>query len=1146
MPEPSEPKPNIYGTLAGPDAPQKSPESEKLGSDLAGLQQHADAPKLDGYLMLRSIGNGAYAQVWEAIQLRTRRLVAVKVFHKKGILQWNLLQREADRMIRLDKHPHIVSLLDADLRGSTPYYVMDLAEAGSLENVIQNKKNMGRSPKDVYQAATWMQEIAEALSYVHAREIVHCDLKPANVLLDQEGHVRVADFGHSLVLTDSGGALGSLFYMAPEQTEASEHGQIIRPDVRWDIYALGCTVYHLLSGQPPHEEIEIEIEMTPVLATRLKIYRKAVETQPVPDLHALTQGRVDKDLSAIVAKCMKVNPDERYSDVSDVLKDIKRRWQGKPVSPLAHDKVYTLLKYATRYKVALIISSAALAISLASAFIAVEHQKSQAQDLALNDILRGKECLDNGDNASATAYFAEANRINPSLLARGNAFLSMPPMPNALLNYDKPIQTIAFNRNGSNLLLTGASSAVLWNPKNDSHHALKLWGKNTAAAFSADGRRVATGDAQGEIKVFEVSKQKLISIGKEPNGQINCLVFSPDGLKLATGTKDGTLRFWNPDTGEGSQHPIDVGAGVVSVEFSRDGKYLLTAAKDGSAHVWDTENSSSQSNPIRLMTQGAPDWYHPDVFFLNDNKIAAAGWDGYLRFYNRDGGRAGNPLQLDGLGAKAFLSASGHQLVTAVLRDKISGLLRIYGVKSRRPSPIKFKTIGRVTAFALSADGGRLMAGTVNHSAQVWQTDSGKPLSLAFWQGDAVTSAAFSPSGKILATADQDGVARLWNFAARADDLTELDWKKSGRKNSEKSQTRQLFTRDGKHLLTYSAQNAYWWNAATGKAEGSLMTGHIKTALFSPNDQSLLLLGPGGAKLWFPNAKKSAALPTQGTLVDADFSESGKKLVLAAKNKTLFFFDPNTGAQLGSPVSLDTKITQVKLSPDGSQVAVVTDKGSLGLYSAKGGPALVKLNKWIKATAFTADSQKLLAAEGATGMIFDTSSGKHLKSFQQPGLKNLFATPDSKTIISFSADGTIRLWDAQTAEPLGSPMKHPGEISQMILSPQGNALLVVYQDKTREIWDTHSGETIGGEMPNGAAVKALAFDQDSRGYKMVEDKGKIVHVNTDWVDTGLDPGQLVKTSEVAGLCKVSGGFAQPISTDRWISLWKELKKSLVP
>lgn len=1144
MPEPSQPKPNILNTVSGPDAEKRILSSPRQDSDLEGLQQHADAPKLDGYLMLRSIGNGAYAQVWEAIQLRTRRLVAVKVFHKKGILHWNLLQREADRMIRLDKHPHIVSLLDADLRGQVPYYVMDLAQEGSLDNVIQNKKNASPGPKDVYQAATWMQEIAEALSYVHAREIVHCDLKPANVLLDQEGHVRVADFGHSLVLTDSGGALGSLFYMAPEQTDASDHGQITQPDVRWDIYALGCTLYHLLSGHPPHDDIAMELEMTPVLATRLKIYRKAIETREVPDLYTLTQGQVDRELSAIVAKCMKVNPDERYNDVAEVLRDIKRRWQGKPVGPLAGDKVYVLRKYVTRYKVALIAIAAALAVSLTAAFVAVEREKAQAQDLAASDILRGKESLDNGDNASAAAYFAEADRIYPSVLARGNAYMYMPPVPTAIFNYKKPIQTIAFNRNGGVLLLTGASSAVLWNPKTDTSHALKLWGRHTAAAFSADGRRVATGDAQGEIKVFEVSDQKVISTAKEPNGQINSLAFSPDGLQLATGTQDGTVRFWNPDTGEPSKYTIDPGAGVVSLQYSQDGKYLLTVTKS-TAHVWDTENGSSQSNPIHLDTRDAPDWYRPDVFFLKDDKIAATGWDGNLRFYNRDGGRNGNPLWLDGSGARAFLSASGHQLVTAVLHDKTTGVLRIYGAKSHNPSPVKFRTAGRVTAFALSADGSRLMAGTVNHSAQAWLTNSGKPLSRAFWQGDVVTGAVFSPSGKTLVTASQDGIARVWNFTAHADEVTELNWKRAGRKAYEKGQTRRLFSHDGKHLLTYGAKNACLWNAANGKPEGSLIAapGNIKEAVFSPNDQALFLMGKSEAKLWFPAVKKSVILKTQGTLVDASLSGDDKKLVLANKNKTLFFFDPANGDPLGGPVTLDDHVDHLQLSPDGGQVAVVTGQGNLRLYAATGGTPLVKLNKWIKAVAFTADGQRLLAATGNTGLVYDTSTGKNLRSFKHSDIRSLFATPDGKILISFGPDGTGRLWDTQTAEPIGDPMKHPSEVSQMVLGPQGNALLVVYQDKTREIWDTHSGESIGGELADSGTVKAVAFDQDSRGYKMVDAKGRIVHVSTDWVDAGLDPDRLVRSAEVAGLCKVNGqGFAQPISTDRWVSLWKESKK----
>jgi serine/threonine protein kinase len=378
---------NIYQTLAQTEESQQV--SQQL-SELQDLKQHEEAPKIPGYMILKPLGRGAYAQVWEAIQLRTRRFVAVKVFIKKGGVHWFFLQREAERLIRLDKHPNIVSLLDADLGGDIPYYVMDLAQEGSLESLLNKRKLAETGLFDVAVVADWMEQISQALQYVHNKQMIHCDLKPANVLLDEEGHVKVADFGHSRVLSESGSALGTLFFMAPEQAVMPDLNQPLQPDVRWDIYALGCTAYTMASGHVPHEEIAGELEDTHELESRLRLYREAIHKQPVPGLFESTKGRVDRDLSAIIGKCMKSNPEERYKTVAEVLKDLKARREGKPVSPLAHDWGYWLGKFVMRYRVSVGLAALALIAALTAWFFVHERQQSQVQDTAFNYVLRGR------------------------------------------------------------------------------------------------------------------------------------------------------------------------------------------------------------------------------------------------------------------------------------------------------------------------------------------------------------------------------------------------------------------------------------------------------------------------------------------------------------------------------------------------------------------------------------------------------------------------------------------------------------------------------------------------------------------------------------------------------------------------------------
>lgn len=193
-------------------------EASRRLTRIEAAAQDPGAPPIRGYVLASRLGSGSYGTVWKAWQERTGKWVALKVFSHRHGADWLLLQRELDRLIRLDRHPGVVSLLDADLAGETPFYAMDLMEGGSLARFVGPQR--AASPEQVER---WAEQVASALAYVHAKGIIHGDLKPANLLLDGEGRVRVADFGQSGLL---GQAAGSVFDSAAPDRLAAARGRL--------------------------------------------------------------------------------------------------------------------------------------------------------------------------------------------------------------------------------------------------------------------------------------------------------------------------------------------------------------------------------------------------------------------------------------------------------------------------------------------------------------------------------------------------------------------------------------------------------------------------------------------------------------------------------------------------------------------------------------------------------------------------------------------------------------------------------------------------------------------------------------------------------------------------------------------------------
>ncbi len=297
---------------------------ERRQSREMSLQRGHPPTEVPGYEPERFLGMGAYGEVWVARERNTGRRVAIKYYAHRGGLDWSLLSREVEKLAFLFADRYVVQLLGVGWDADPPYYIMEYLERGSLAERLQ------QGPIPVAEAVSLFHDVAMGLVHAHGKGVLHCDVKPANVLLDQDGRPRLADFGQSRLSHEQIPALGTLFYMAPEQADLEAV-----PDARWDVYALGALLYCMLTGGPPHRtgRIVSEFEKTPKLVKRLTRYRELIEKSPIPTAHRHVRG-ADRELCEIIDRCLAADPSERFPNVQSVIDALDKRAARRARRPL--------------------------------------------------------------------------------------------------------------------------------------------------------------------------------------------------------------------------------------------------------------------------------------------------------------------------------------------------------------------------------------------------------------------------------------------------------------------------------------------------------------------------------------------------------------------------------------------------------------------------------------------------------------------------------------------------------------------------------------------------------------------------------------------------------------------------------------------
>ena len=310
----------------------------------------APGERLDRYEIIEAIGHGAFSDVYLAVDPDGGRVV-LKCPHE-GIIgdvaTFDRFRREMEIARRLD-HPGIQHSLDPGGDRTRPYLVMEYIEGETLREHLARR---GRLP--IAEAVALVDQLADAMGYAHRQGVTHRDLKPENVLVTADGRPVVTDFGIALMsgarrltwrwLTSQ---MGTPDYMAPEQVQGE------RGDARTDVYALGVILFELLAGRVPWEG-----------DNPLSIMNQAV-TRPAPSLLDLDPS-IPPPLDAIVRKCIRKDPAERYPDAAALAADLES-WKDLDLSQFVFAAEKTGLPGSQRRGPMLLVAGISLGFLGASA-----------------------------------------------------------------------------------------------------------------------------------------------------------------------------------------------------------------------------------------------------------------------------------------------------------------------------------------------------------------------------------------------------------------------------------------------------------------------------------------------------------------------------------------------------------------------------------------------------------------------------------------------------------------------------------------------------------------------------------------------------------------------------------------------------------